>query len=111
MPLTAGNPDRSSMETPPELEAAADDREEVTITTREYGNEQVIAVDFGPTGGKPDLDVVDDTAIVVVDSAEHRSADRSGGDEPPEDGSQFEFEVPADANDVTVNDGILTIKG
>ena len=93
MPLTAGNPDRSSMETPPELEAAADDREEITITTREYGQEQVIAVDFGPTGGKPTLDVVDDTAIVVVD------------------GNQFEFEIPSDANDVTVNDGILTIKG
>ena len=93
MLLTAGNPDRSSMETPPELEAAADDREEVTITTREYGTEQVIAVDFGPTGGKPDLDVVDDTAIVVVD------------------GNQYEFEIPPEATDVTVNDGILTIKG
>ena len=99
------------METPPELEAAVDDKDDVTITEREYDEEQIIAVDFGPTGGKPSLDVVDGTAIVVVDSAEQSSADRSGGDEPPEDGDQFEFDVPADASEVTVNDGILTIRG
>lgn len=81
------------METPSELEAAAGDRDDVTITTREYDDEQVIAVDFGPTGDEPSLDVVDETAIVVV------------GDQ------QFEFDVPADANEVTVNDGVLTIRG
>ena len=81
------------METPPELEAAAGDKDDVTITEREYEDEQVIAVDFGPTGGKPSLDIVDDTAIVVVDD------------------EQFEFDIPSDANEVTVNDGILTIKG
>ncbi|WP_436346467.1 DUF7127 family protein [Natronorubrum sp. FCH18a] len=81
------------METPPELETAAGDREEITITKREYDGEQVIAVDFGPTGDTPSLDVVDGTAIVVVD------------------GTQLEFDVPADATDVTVNDGILTIRG
>ncbi|WP_049992153.1 DUF7127 family protein [Natrinema salifodinae] len=81
------------METPPELEAAADDQNDVTITNREYEGESVIAVDFGPTGAKPSVDVVGDTAIVTVD------------------GNQFEFDVPSDASDVTVNDGILTIKG
>jgi len=81
------------METPPELEAAAGETTDITITNREYEDESVIAVDFGPTGETPTVDIVDDTAIVVV------------GDE------QFEFDVPEDASDVTVNDGILTIKG
>ncbi|ARS89672.1 DUF7127 family protein [Natrarchaeobaculum aegyptiacum] len=80
------------METPPELEAAASEREEITITKREYDDEQIIAVDFGPVVGEVELDVVDDTAIVVA------------GDR------QLEFDVPPDADDVTVNDGILTIK-
>lgn len=81
------------METPPELEAAAGDRDEITISNREYDDESVVAVDFGPTGEKPAVDVVGKTAIVTV------------GDR------QFEFDVPADATDVTVNDGILTIRG
>jgi hypothetical protein len=38
------------------------------------------------------VDVVDNTAIVVVD------------------GQQLEFDVPAEASEVTVNDGILTIE-
>ncbi|AEH36179.1 DUF7127 family protein [Halopiger xanaduensis] len=80
------------METPPELEAAAGRKEDAKITTREYEDEQVIAVDFGPSSGEPTLDVTENTAIVVV------------GDD------QFEFEVPADATEVTVNDGILTIR-
>ena len=80
------------METPPELEAAASEREEITITKREYDDGQVIAVDFGPFVGEVELDVVDDTAIVVA------------GDR------QLEFEVPSDAAGVTVNDGILTIE-
>lgn len=91
MLLTASGRDRSHMDTPPELEAAVDDRDDVSITKREYGTEQIIAVDFGPTGAKPSLDVLEGTAIVVVD------------------GQQFEFDIPADASDVTVNDGILTI--
>ncbi len=81
------------METPPELEAAAGNRDDVTITTREYDDEAVVAVDFGLVTGEPTLDVVDDTAIVVVG------------------GAQFEFDVPPEATDVIVNDGILTIRG
>ncbi len=81
------------METPPELEAVADETTDITITNREYEDESVIAVDFGPVGETPTVDIVDDTAIVIV------------GDE------QFEFAIPEDASDVTVNDGIMTISG
>ncbi|ELZ05707.1 DUF7127 family protein [Natrialba asiatica] len=79
------------METPPELEAAAGEQNDITITNRQYDEEQIIAVDFGPISGEPTLDIVGETAIVVVD------------------GSQFEFSIPADANDVIINDGVLTI--
>ncbi|MGQ3413961.1 DUF7127 family protein [Natrinema sp. LN54] len=81
------------METPPELQNVAGDEDDVTISNREYEDESIIAVDFGPTGEKPTVDIVDETAIVTVGE------------------TQFEFDVPADASDVTVNDGILTISG
>lgn len=80
------------METPPALEAAAGERGGVSIGRRDYDDETVIAVDFGPTNDEPAVDVVGDTAIVVVD------------------GTQFEFDVPADADEVVVNDGVLTIR-
>ena len=80
------------MKTPPELEAVAGEREEITITAGASGDEHVVAVDFGPVAGEVALDVTDDAAIVVADD------------------QQFEFEVPASASEVTVNDGILTIK-
>ncbi|EMA37826.1 hypothetical protein [Halobiforma nitratireducens] len=80
------------METPPELEDAAGDRADVKISDHEYDEEHVIAVDFGRDAGSISLDVVDDTAIVVVGR------------------EQFEFDVPVDATDVRVNDGILTIR-
>lgn len=81
------------METPSELEDVAGDEDEITISNREYEDESVIAVDFGPLDGVPSLDVVGETAIVTVDD------------------EQFEFDVPAGATDVTVNDDILTIRG
>jgi len=81
------------METPPELKDVAGDGDEITISNREYDDESIIAVDFGPTGEHPSVDVVDDTAIVTVG------------------GRQFEFDVPTEASDVIVNDGVLTIKG
>ncbi|OIB58025.1 DUF7127 family protein [Natrialba sp. SSL1] len=80
------------METPPELEAAAGEQDEITITNRQYDEEQVIAVDFGQVAGQPTLDIVGETAIVVID------------------GAQFEFGIPTDANEVKINDGILTIR-
>ena len=81
------------METPPELEDAAGSEDDITITNREYEDESIIAVDFGQTGTEPTVDIVGDTAIVAVG------------------GEQFEFDVPAGASDVTVNDSILTIRG
>ncbi|WP_408958647.1 hypothetical protein [Natrinema sp. 74] len=80
------------METPPELRDVAGDQNDITISNREYEDESVIAVDFGPIAGEPSVDVVGETAIVAVD------------------GRQYEFDVPADATDVTVNDGVLTIR-
>lgn len=81
------------METPSGLEAAADNDDEITISNREYEDESIIAVDFGPLDGVPSIDVVGDTVIVTVDD------------------EQFEFDLPAGASDVTVNDDILTING
>lgn len=67
------------------------DRHGATVRTYDYDDNAVIAVDFGVGAGDITIDVVDGTAIVVT------------GDE------QFEFELPADASDVTVNNGVLTI--
>jgi hypothetical protein len=79
------------METPKALRAA--DRQGVTVRKYEYDDDTVIAVDFGVSPDELSVDIVDDTAIVVAD------------------GQQIEFEVPSDAQDVTINDGILTIEG
>ena len=81
------------METPTELEDVAGEEDEILMQEREYDGETEIVVDFGSVAGTPSLDVVGDTAIVVA------------GDE------QFEFHVPEDATDVTVNEGVLTIRG
>ncbi|WP_129112671.1 DUF7127 family protein [Halegenticoccus tardaugens] len=81
------------METPRELEAEANRRGDVAIRRYDYDGDTVIAADFGPAVGELSVDVVDDTAIVVLG------------------GQQFEFEVPAEAHEVTVNDGVLTIRG
>lgn len=79
------------MRAPHELRSAANERDDVVITRREYDDEpNVIAIDFGPDVDAS-LDVLGDTAIVVAGEM------------------QFEFEVPADASDLTVNDGMLTI--
>ena len=81
------------MEAPRSLRSAANEQEDISITRREYEEEEnVIAVDFGP-GVDASLDIVGETAIVVAD-------DR-----------QFEFEVPEMASEITTNDGILLIKG
>lgn len=79
------------MEAPRQLRTAADG-EDITITRREYEEENVIAVDFGP-GVDASLDVVGETAIVVA------------GDR------QFEFEIPPEATEITTNDGVLVIRG
>lgn len=79
------------MKAPRQLRSAADEREDITIAHREYEDENVVAIDFGP-GVEATLNIVGETAIVVAGE------------------SQFEFEIPAEATEVTTNDGILLIK-
>lgn len=85
------------------------DRHGAIVRTLEYDEKNVIAVDFGTDASDVSIDVVGDTAIIVT-SAERRSANRSGGEKPPEGGEQFEFELPPEATDVSVNNGVLTIE-
>lgn len=56
----------------------------------EYGDETVLVADFGPVSGS--VDVVDGTAIVVVD------------------GEQHEFSVPAGAARAVMNNGVVSIE-
>jgi len=56
----------------------------------DYDSESIIAADFGHVDGS--VDVVDGTAIVVVD------------------GEQREFDVPAGASRAVMNNGIVTIE-
>ena len=79
------------METPSELETLANSQVDIAVSNHEYNGEHVIAVDFGPSMDEPDLDLVDGMVIVVVR------------------GKRFEFELPSEAEDVSINDGILTI--
>lgn len=79
------------MEAPRPLQSAANEQEDVTITRREYDDENVVVVDFG-RGVEAKLDIIDGTAIVVA------------GDR------QFEFEIPEEATEVTTNDGMLVIR-
>ena len=78
------------MKTPRELRSEADEEESVTVTRNEYDDGMVVAVDFGP-GAVAEHDVVGDTVIVVA------------GDR------QVEFEMPAEASEITTNNGVLTI--
>lgn len=77
------------MRVPKQLRDA--DRHEAVVRTHEYDDASVIAVDFGTDAAEMTIDVLDETVIVV-------SGDR-----------QFEFELPADADDVSINNGVLTI--
>ncbi|RBI58978.1 hypothetical protein DMJ13_24520 [halophilic archaeon] len=79
------------MEVPRSLETMAGLEEAVTTTHRDYEEGGVIAVDFGPAAGEPAVDVVGETAIVVLDD------------------DQFEFEIPSTASVVDVNNGVLTL--
>ena len=63
-----------------------------------YGDEHVIVIDFGEGYGDATIDIIEDTAIVVIDG--------DGGDDGDE---KVEFDLPTDATDVTANNGILTI--
>ena len=80
------------MEAPRQLRSAADEQDDIVIAHREHDGESVITIDFGPAVDAS-LDVVGDTVIVVA------------GDR------QFEFERPAEATEITTNDGMLIIRG
>lgn len=79
------------MEAPGELRTAANRRDDVTIGRREYDDESILAIDFGP-GVDATVDVVGEVAIVVA------------GDK------QYEFDIPPEATDITTNDGVLLIR-
>lgn len=61
----------------------------------EYDDHVVLAADLGPTGDAS-VDVVDGTAIVVVDALE--------GDE------QYEFDVPAGEAAASISNGVVTVE-
>lgn len=65
--------------------------EDAVVRQIEDDGGSTIMVDFGPDAADMSIDVVDETVIVVTN-------DR-----------QFEFDLPAGANEVTVNNGVLTI--
>lgn len=56
----------------------------------DYDDSAVLVADFGPAEGS--VDVVDETAIVIVDD------------------EQYEFEVPAGASRGIMNNGIVTVE-
>ncbi|QLH82798.1 hypothetical protein [Halosimplex pelagicum] len=79
------------MDAPSTLRSAAADDEGIAITRRESDGETTLVVDFGE-GADAKLDTVGETAIVVA------------GDR------QFEFEIPPEVTDLSVNDGMLTLR-
>ncbi|QRV14421.1 DUF7127 family protein [Haloterrigena salifodinae] len=60
----------------------------------EYGDETVLAVDFGAEHASASVDTVDGTVIVVVDD------------------DQYEFELPVGADDAHtfIKNGVLTVE-
>ncbi|MFC6905377.1 DUF7127 family protein [Halalkalicoccus tibetensis] len=78
------------METPRELRSV--DQQDVLVDRVEYDDGTVIAVDFGGADEMA-IDIVGDTAIVVADD------------------HQVEFELPEGADEVSTNNGTLTIEG
>ncbi|WP_247003517.1 DUF7127 family protein [Halosolutus gelatinilyticus] len=78
------------MKVPKALQNA--DRSGAVVRTFEYDDGSVIAVDFGHAGDALTVDILGSTAIVVTD------------------GEQFEFELPPEATDVSVQNGVLTIE-
>lgn len=106
--LTSPTPQPPFVKVPEALRDA--DRHGAIVRTLEYDDSSVIAVDFGTDASDVSIDVVGSTAIIVVNGAERNSADRPDGEQPPEDKAQFEFELPPEATDVSVRNGVLTIE-
>lgn len=69
------------------------DQQEAIIREYEYDDATTITVDFGPEASDISVDIVDGTAIVVVD------------------GEQFEFELSDDTDKIATKNGVLTIEG
>ena len=78
------------METPHELRTV--DEQDGSVRTRTYDDGSVIVADFGADAGDLSVDVVGDTVIVVADD------------------HQVEFELPEGADEISVNNGVLTIE-
>ena len=72
------------------------DGRDVFARQYEYEDETVIAVDFGVAEGEASVDVIDDTAIVVVETTEGER--------------QEEFDLPADDARAFIRNGVLTIE-
>lgn len=69
------------------------DQKEAIIREYEYDDTTTRTVDFGPEASDISVDVVDGTAVVVVN------------------GEQFEFKLANDIDEIVTNNGILTITG
>lgn len=65
--------------------------DDAVVRQIEDNGASAITVDFGPAAADMSIDIIDETVIVVTN-------DR-----------QFEFDLPAGADDVTVKNGVLTI--
>lgn len=81
----------TGVETPQELRTV--DPDDGLVTRQEYDGDSVIVADFGVASDDVAVDIVGETAIVVLDD------------------EQVEFEVPEDADGISVNNGIVTIEG
>jgi hypothetical protein len=60
----------------------------------DYDDEWVIAADLGVDGGRLDVDVVGETAIVLVDEE-----------------TAMEFDLPGSVESVDTNNGVLVVRG
>jgi hypothetical protein len=67
---------------------------ETFVRRYDYKDEWVIAADVGVGGGHLDVDVVDDTAIVVVNGE-----------------TEAELDLPGSADYVGTNNGVLEVRG
>lgn len=63
----------------------------------EYDDSLVVALDLTDAEGEVAVDVVGETAIVVIEGADGTSA-------------ETEFELPGEARESSVNNGVLTIE-
>lgn len=80
----------TDVETPQELRTV--DQDDGLVDRRESDDGSVIIADFGVASDDLAVDIIGETAIIVA------------GDE------QVEFELPEDADDISINNGIVTIE-